>query len=140
MNHEVQAYIDSVSDGRKDLILKLQEIILRNFPEALVRISYNIVNYKLPTGWTFLSYWKQGVTLTVGYLPMLIEFKTQYPKIKTGKGSINFKLTDNIPWDYIEQVISKLWGVGDSITNSKLRIPNYEYELRTTNYEFQTTH
>jgi hypothetical protein len=71
---------------------------------------------------------------------MLIEFKTQYPKIKTGKGSINFKLTDNIPWDYIEQVISKLWGVGDSITNSKLRIPNYEYELRTTNYEFQTTH
>ena len=107
MNAEVLGYIDYVTDERRGLLLKLQKIILHNYPDALVRISYGIVNYKLPTGWTFLSYWKQGVSLHVGYLPLLADFKTKYPKIKTGKGSINFKLKDEIPWEYIESLIKQ---------------------------------
>jgi len=107
MNTEVQAYIDSVADARRELFLKLHDIIQQNFPEAAGKISYQIVGYKVKNGWVYLGYWKQGVSIHVGYLPMLADFKAKYPKIKAGKGCINLKLKDEIPWEFIEQVIIK---------------------------------
>jgi uncharacterized protein YdhG (YjbR/CyaY superfamily) len=110
MNADVQLYIDAIADARRDILLRLQDTILRHFPEADIKISYQIPSYKVKTGWVFLGYWKQGVSIYVGYLPMLTEFKAKYPKIKTGKGSINLKLTDEIPWEYIEQLIKHALG------------------------------
>jgi uncharacterized protein YdhG (YjbR/CyaY superfamily) len=107
MQTEIQQYIDSVTDERRDLLLKLQSLVVDLFPQVQKRISYQIVKYETKTGWLFLSYWKQGVSIHVGYLPLLATFKEKYPHIKTGKGSVNFKLKDDIPWDFLQQMIEQ---------------------------------
>jgi hypothetical protein len=63
MNIKVQAFTNSVEDSRRDVILALQDIVLRNFPTALVEISNQTASYTLPSCWTFLKYNKDGVTL-----------------------------------------------------------------------------
>jgi uncharacterized protein YdhG (YjbR/CyaY superfamily) len=107
MHKDMQRYIDSVQDERRNLMLKLQELILHHFPEAKMRISYQIPKYETKTGWMFLGYWKLGVSMYVGYLDELDNFKQKNPKIKTGKGSINLKLTDQIAWSDIVNIITK---------------------------------
>jgi uncharacterized protein YdhG (YjbR/CyaY superfamily) len=107
MSKEIQDYIDSVQDERRILFLKLHELVFKLFPEVKIKISYQMPFYTTTKGWLFLGYWKQGVSLHVGYLDELDNFRLKHPKIKTGKGSINLKLTDEIPWKDVGLVINK---------------------------------
>lgn len=106
MSIEVQTYIDAVEDERRSLLLNFQAIILRLCPEAAIKISYQIPSYKVPTGWVFLGYWKQGVSIYTGYSQGLADFRAKHPRIKTGKGSVNFRLKDEIPWQDVETLIA----------------------------------
>ncbi|MBN2828933.1 MAG: DUF1801 domain-containing protein [Candidatus Cloacimonetes bacterium] len=106
MNNGVQEYIDKVEDNRKELFYKLQDLILRLFPESERRISYQVVVYQIPTGNVWLGYWKHGVSLYTGFISKIAEFKEKYPDIKTGKGCLNLKMTDEIPWQEIEDLVS----------------------------------
>jgi uncharacterized protein YdhG (YjbR/CyaY superfamily) len=101
MKSEVQNYIVQVTDERRLLFLKLQSLIYNLYPNAVASISYGIVKYSLPSGWGFLGYWKEGVSLYTGYIKALPDFVSKHPQIKTGKGSIKLKLTDEIPWEDI---------------------------------------
>ena len=105
MNREVQLYIDTVTDERNQLFLKLQGIILRLYPKAEMCISYKIPKYKVDAGWVSLGYWKGGVSLYTNGQHHIAAFKEQHPEITTGVGSIKFKVTDSIPEKHLEQVI-----------------------------------
>ena len=105
MTPEVQAYIDSVTDARRDLLLQFHQLTMELYPQAEVRISYQILRYQMKPGWLYLGYWKQGVSIYMGYINSFADFKAKYPKIKAGKGSINFKLTDAVPWKDVQQII-----------------------------------
>lgn len=105
MNQNIQDYIDSVQDERKELFMKFQAIILKYFPEVNTKISFSMPFYTTSTGWIFLRYWQKGVALYMGIIPTLLAFKKKFPKIKTGKGSIKFDLKDDVPWEDMEEVI-----------------------------------
>lgn len=102
---EVQEYIDSTADARRDLLLKLHQLVRDVDPEVSARISFRIIHYETPTGWLYLGYWKQGVSLHVGYLDALEGFRAKHPKIKTGRGCVNLKLKDDVPWDALRELI-----------------------------------
>jgi uncharacterized protein YdhG (YjbR/CyaY superfamily) len=106
MNKEVQRYVEAVEDERRPLFDKLQALILGLYPDAEVVISYSIPTYKAKSGWVALGYWKSGVSIYTNGPHHIAEFKAQYPRIKTGKGSINFKITDEVPVPALEKVIS----------------------------------
>ncbi len=106
MTNEFKSYIDAVQDERKKLLLVLHNTILRLYPEVEQKISYRILIYKRKPGWVGLGYGKQGVTLYSEAIPMIAKFKSNHPKLKTGKGCINLKLSDEIPLEDLEQVIS----------------------------------
>ena len=105
MNKEIDTYIAKAEDARRDLMIKLQDMILDKYPTAQTKISYGIPHYQLGAGWVFLGYWKQGVSIYTGIIPSLNEFKQKHPKIKMGKGCINLKLKDSIPWQDIAKVL-----------------------------------
>ncbi len=105
MNKEIDTYIAKAEDARRDLMIKLQDMILDKYPTTETKISYGIPHYKLGSGWVFLGYWKQGVSIYTGIIPSLNEFKQKHPKIKMGKGCINLKLKDSIPWQDIAKVL-----------------------------------
>ena len=116
MNKDVRQYIDAtpkdrtgrkLADGRqaKRLFDNLQALILDTYPRAEVVISYQIPTYKAKSGWVALGYWSGGVSLYTNGPQHTEEFKTKYPAIKTGKGSINFRLTDSVPATALKKVI-----------------------------------
>jgi len=110
MNKEVQDYINKVTDERRDFLLKLKDFILKLYPAAEDKISFRIIIFKHGKGWVGLGYGKQGATVYTQVISRIAQFHAKYPKIKTGKGCINFKLTDDIPWEELEDVIHVAMG------------------------------
>ena len=105
MNTEVENYVDAVIDDRHSLFKKLQSIVLRLYPAANIRLSYKIPTYQIERGWVALGYWKRGVSIYTNSPDHISQFIAKYPTFKTGKASINFKITDEIPIDAVEEVI-----------------------------------
>ena len=105
MNKEVQQFVDSVSDDRRGLYEKLEALIMGMYPSAEVVITYGIPTYKAKGGLVGLGYWKDGVSFFPFGGKYLDEFRAKYPAIKTGKGTINFKLTDKIPVGALKKII-----------------------------------
>jgi uncharacterized protein YdhG (YjbR/CyaY superfamily) len=104
MDPAVQQYIDAIPDGHRPLFDHLQSLILELYPDAEIRISYQIPTYKVGRGRVYLGLWKNGVSL---HAVDVKTFKQRHPSIKTGKGSLNFKLTDELPEADIREVIKR---------------------------------
>ena len=104
MNKEVQRYVDAVSDDRRRLFDKLHALIMGLYPDAEVVIAYEVPMYRAKSGRVGLGYWKKGVSLYTSARHSA-EFRAKYPAIKTGKGSINFKVTDVVPVAALKKVI-----------------------------------
>lgn len=102
---DVQRYVNAVPKDRKPLFDKLQALILSRYPNAEVVMSYQIPTYRAKSGWVGLGYWRDGVSLYTNGPSHIAEFKAKYPAIKTGKGSINLKVTDEVPVTALKKVI-----------------------------------
>ncbi len=101
----VQNYIDAIPETHRSLFDRLQ-LILELYPDAEIMISYGIPTYKVGRRKrsVYLGLWKNGVSLhAVDVKPL----KQRHPSIKTGKGSLNFKLTDELPEADIRHVIKR---------------------------------
>jgi uncharacterized protein YdhG (YjbR/CyaY superfamily) len=103
----VQRYVDAIPAEQRPLFDRLHSLILELYPDAEVVISYQIPTYKARGGRVSLGLWKDGVSLyTTG--PEYVEnFRSKHPAIKTGKASINFKLTDELPEDDVREVVEQ---------------------------------
>ena len=60
-------------------------------------ISYRIPTYYVGRRRVYLGPWKEGVSLHATRGDLIEYFKQRHPAIKTGKGSLNFRLTDELP-------------------------------------------
>jgi uncharacterized protein YdhG (YjbR/CyaY superfamily) len=105
MKAEVQRYLDALPDERKSLVDKLHAVILDLYPEAEIDMTYRMPTYKAKEGWVAIANQKHYVSLYTCGAHHLAEFKRKYPGIKTGKGCINFKLTDVVPLAAVTDVI-----------------------------------
>lgn len=105
MNKDVQRYVDAVPEDRKSLFEKLHAVIMDLYPNAVVVISYQIPTYRAKSGWVALGYWESGVSLYTNGPDHIAEFKEKYPAIKSGKGSINFRVSDVVPVPALKKVI-----------------------------------
>ena len=104
MDPAVQSYIDAIPEEHKPLFNHLQSLILALDPGAEIGISYKIPTYKVGRRRVFLGLWKGGVSL---HAVPVDQFKQRHPSIKTGKGSLNFRLTDELPEAHIREVIKR---------------------------------
>jgi uncharacterized protein YdhG (YjbR/CyaY superfamily) len=107
MNSDVQAFIDTADPARKELYLKIQAMIYEVQPSIETKKAYGVVKYYYGKSCIYLGYWKQGVSIYPGYIDELSDFRTKYPTIKTRVGTINLKLTDDIPWQDLREIIAK---------------------------------
>lgn len=105
MNSEVQDYLDAVPQERKPVVDKLHELIIGLYPDAAVDMSYRMPTYKAKDGWVAIANQKHYVSLYTCGAHHLVAFRDKYPRIKTGKGCINFKATDRIPMQAVKTVI-----------------------------------
>jgi len=109
MDPAVTRFIKSIPPLQRPLFDRLQGLILGICPEAEVRISYQVPRYQAPNGrYVFLGLWRQGVSLHAVNFEVIAEFKERYPHIKTGKGSLNFKTTDEFTDAAVRRVLKKV--------------------------------
>jgi len=105
VDKEVTKYLGSVPKERKELVDKLHRLITSLYPEAEIDMKYKMPTYHAGGGWVAVANQKNYVSLyTCGY-HHIAPFKEKHPKIKTGKGCINFKVSDLVPLKDIELVV-----------------------------------
>jgi uncharacterized protein YdhG (YjbR/CyaY superfamily) len=109
MDAEMVEYINSIRDDRRELYARLEGMVLEMYPEAELVKSYGIPKYqnKLGKGGVFMNYWKEGVSMHGGGTDYISEFVAAHPEIKTGKGSLNFRLSDHIPEEDVKAFIHR---------------------------------
>jgi uncharacterized protein YdhG (YjbR/CyaY superfamily) len=128
-----QEYIDSLPPDRKEAISKIREVILQNLPDGFEEcLGYGMLGYvvphsvypqgyccnpKVPLPYMNLGSQKNFIVLhamcVYGSNVLLDWFVEEYPKhcrtkLDMGKGCIRFKKLDDIPYELIGQLASKL--------------------------------
>lgn len=128
-----QEYLQQLPEERKDVMLKIQKAITYNLPKGFEEVmGYGMLSFvvphsiyppgyhcdpKLPLPMISLASQKNFVALYhMGMYanPKLLEwFTTEYPKhckykLDMGKSCVRFKKMDDIPYDLIGQLASKL--------------------------------
>lgn len=105
MNEAVATYFRSVPEDREALLGELHDMVLRLYPQVHVDLQYKMPTYHVGEGWVAIANQKHYVSLyTCGY-HHIERFKQRCPQIKTGKGCINLKVKDDIPWPELEYVV-----------------------------------
>lgn len=101
----VEQYIDTFPSETKVILEKIRQIIRNNAPEAIEMIAYNMPAYKQkgkPLVY-FAGYEKHiGLYAT----PSGHEaFSEELSKYKQGKGSVQFPLHQEIPYELIKKMV-----------------------------------
>jgi uncharacterized protein YdhG (YjbR/CyaY superfamily) len=105
VNRDVQRYLDAVPEERKPLVEKLHELITGLYPKVAIDMSYRMPTYKAKGSWVAIANQKSYVSLYTCGAHHIAAFKKKYPGIRTGKGCINFKITDRVPLAEVRKVI-----------------------------------
>ena len=105
MDEKAKQYIDAIPEEKKALYQQLERVILDLYPDVEIGFSYQIPMYKRGKRWVGLGIWKGGVSIYTDGPYHIAEFKRKNESIKTGKGSINFRVTDDIPIEDVKVVI-----------------------------------
>ena len=105
LGKDVQVDFDAVPEGRKETLDTLHQLIISLYPDVKIDMLYKMPTYVVGEGWVALANQKHYVSLyTCGY-HHIAAFKQSNPTIKTGKGCINFRDSDDLPLADIECVI-----------------------------------
>jgi uncharacterized protein YdhG (YjbR/CyaY superfamily) len=129
----VQEYLDSVPENRKDAFNKLRNTIIENLPHGFEEtISYGMIGYVVPksiypAGYhcspelplPFVSIANQKNYIALYHMGIYADknlldwFLTEYPKyskrkLDMGKSCIRFKKTEDIPFNLIGELITKM--------------------------------
>lgn len=126
-------YIAELPQERKEVVQKLREIALSNLPIGYKEVmAYGMLGYvipheiypsgyhcntKLPLGFFFIASQKNSINLhhlgIYGDKELHDWFVTEYPKhsklkLDMGKGCIRFKKLEEIPFNLIGQLLTKI--------------------------------
>jgi len=129
----VQDYIQSLPEDRQSAITKLCSLVKKNLPKGFEEcISYGMIGYSVPhslypkgyhcdpkIALPFLSIASQKNFIAIYHMgiyadPMLLNWFTQeYPKhskgkLDMGKSCIRFKKADQIPFELIAELATKM--------------------------------
>ncbi len=105
LEENVGRYFSAVPSDRKDMIYKLHKLIVDLYPTAEISMDYKMPTYRYEEGWVALANQKNYISLYTCSAEHLAEFKKRHPKIKTGKGCINFKPKDPLPTPSLKKVV-----------------------------------
>jgi len=105
VKRDVEEYLKTAPAERQARIRKIHSMILDLYPGATVDMTYKMPTYRVGEGWVALGNQKQYISVyTCGYHHIEF-FRTKHPKVKTGKGCINFRDFEDIPISDLRDVV-----------------------------------
>jgi uncharacterized protein YdhG (YjbR/CyaY superfamily) len=100
---DIDSYIAEFPEEVQVLLEKLRTTIGKTIPKAKEVISYGIPTFKLEKNIVHFAGYKNHIGFYPGAGP-IVKFKAKLKNYKTAKGSIQFPLTDPIPYDLIIEI------------------------------------
>jgi len=100
----VDEYIDGFPEDVGGILQKIRAIIKEEEPAAVERIAYGMPTYTTNTNLIHFAGYKKHI----GVYPTpdgLEAFKTELSGYKNAKGSVQFPLTQDIPYDLIRRIV-----------------------------------
>jgi len=104
MNQEITSYIASCPTQSHELLNKLRNFILQEVPQAEEVISYKMPAYKLNGMLVYFA----GYEKHIGFYPTgsgIKHFEQEIQNYKYSKGTIQFPLDQELPYDLIRRII-----------------------------------
>jgi uncharacterized protein YdhG (YjbR/CyaY superfamily) len=101
----IDEYIKSFPNDVQVILEKIRQTIRDSAPEAIETISYQMPTFKL-RGKNLVHF--AGYKNHVGFYPTpsgIVAFEKELSKYRTGKGTIQFKLDQPLPFDLIRKVV-----------------------------------
>ena len=102
---DLKTYLAQIPEERKPRFENLRKLIISLYPQAEESMRYKMPTYEYGEGWVALANQKSYISLYTCSAEHITDFKARHPKIKTGKGCINFKNSDEIPEQDLKAVI-----------------------------------
>lgn len=103
--NSVEQYIANLPHEVQDILLKIRLLVLKHAPQAVEHFAYNMPAYK--TNGKPLLY-VAAFKNHIGFYATPTgheHFSKQLSPYKQGKGSVQFPLSQPMPYDLIEQII-----------------------------------
>ncbi len=101
----VSEYCASIPESRKSRVENFFEAISSAYPDVEISMRYKMPTFDYRGAWVAIANQKHYVSFYTCSAEHISEFKSKYPKIKTGKGCINFKDCDEFEMSDLSQVI-----------------------------------
>lgn len=101
----IDEYIKSFPDDVQVILGKVRQTIRDSAPDAVETISYQMPTFKL-RGKNLVHF--AGYKNHIGFYPTpsgIVAFEKELSKYSTGKGTIQFKLDQPIPFDLIKRIV-----------------------------------
>lgn len=100
----IDQYIADFPENIQDKLEKIREIIHREAPEATEKIAYGMPTFYLKGNLVHFAAFKNHI----GFFPApsgINAFENQLSKYRTGKGTLQFKNDEEIPYDLIKKMV-----------------------------------
>ena len=104
---EVEEYYKNLSTEKRKRLESIHDLITRIYSDIEISMKYKMPTFHLGKNWVAIANQKNYISLYTCSYDHISEFKRKHPKIKTGKGCINFTDRDEIPNEDIKNVIQK---------------------------------
>lgn len=107
------AYFSEQPDSARQLLLELQECILKVVPDAEEVMTYNVPAFALIKGAKIeQQIMIAGFKKHVGFYPhstTIKAFKDELSDFKTGEGTVQFPLGKPLPVDLVKRMVKYRW-------------------------------
>jgi uncharacterized protein YdhG (YjbR/CyaY superfamily) len=94
MDEEVQRYVDGIAGEHRGLFDRVNGLILGAYPDAVVRLSYQIPSYWVGKRKLYVGVWKHGLSVYGWPQGRETGFLERHPGLKTSKGTIQIRPRD----------------------------------------------
>jgi uncharacterized protein YdhG (YjbR/CyaY superfamily) len=94
VDDEVRRYVAEIAAEYQELFGRVNGLILRAHPEAVVKLSYRIPSYWVGKRRLYVGVWKHGLSIYGWPQGREADFISRHPELKTSKGTIQIRLGD----------------------------------------------
>jgi uncharacterized protein YdhG (YjbR/CyaY superfamily) len=91
MDEKVRAYIDAIAPETRPAFDRIHRLIVDIYPDAQVKLSYQIPTYTFGRGRLFVGAWKHGLSIYGWDEGRDAGFLKRHPELKTSKGTIQLR-------------------------------------------------
>jgi uncharacterized protein YdhG (YjbR/CyaY superfamily) len=115
VDEDVQRYVAGIAGEYRELFARVNGLILRAYPEAVVKLSYGMPSYWLGKRRLYVGVWKHGLSIYGWPQGREKDFMARHPELKTSKGTIQIRARDaaGLSDDELLELVQAGLGGGD---------------------------